>query len=535
MIRTRKSLCAAIVGGLVITAGFSATRAEAAETDLTIAVNELPRSLDPGARTGNVDVRVYFSIFDTLIRRDFGAQGTDGSGRDLSPGLATSWNWLDDKTFEVKLREGVVCHDDTPFDADDVLATFSAERLWGAESYYPYGRNYFGTLEKVEKIDAQTVHFVTKAPDPTLEQRLASYTSFVVCNEALEVFAKEDEDPQTWMETAANELRWNPVGTGPYKFAGYEKDNFVRLEAFEHSWQGLPAATSLTFRAVPEVAARISGLVAGDYDMAVDIPSDQWDIVRGYSDLVLKTKAIENSHVLVFNMADPVLGDQNLRHAMSLAIDREALITALWKGQTYTPNGPQLAAFGELYDKDREGYVFDPEAAKAELAKSGYDGQEISYRLIPNYYTYNVEVAQIIQEMWRGVGINARIDFVDSFKEVRADGSQVYAWSNTYRIPDASGAMIPLYGPQSAIQSRYGFFTPPEEFNKLADQLTTTIDTAQRRADFQRMLDIFMDVMPMTILYNPVSAYAMTDKIEWQPYSQFYMDFGPGNLSLDVQ
>lgn len=527
-----KCIRTAWLGGLTAALLAAAPQASAAEADITIALNELPRSLDPGSETGNVDVRVYYSIFDTLIRRDFGAAGANGAGGDLVPALATEWRWVDDTTFEVKLRSGVVCHDGSPFDADDVLATFSPDRLWGPKSFYPSGRNYFGNLEKVEKVDPQTVRFVTKAPDPTLDQRLASYTAFIVCNEALEAFHKPDEKPEVWLEAAANALRWSPVGTGPYKFAGYEKDNFVRLEAFPEAWRGAPAADSLTFRSVPEVAARISGLVAGDYDMAVDIPADQWDIVGGYPDLVLKTMPIENSHVLVFNMADPVLGDKNLRHAMSLAIDRKALIDALWKGQTYTPNGLQLPSFGPLYDASRKGSVFDQEAARAALAKSGYNGQEISYRLIPNYYTYNVEVAQIIQEMWRAIGINARIDFVDSFKEVRADGMQVHAWSNTYRIPDPTGSLLPLYGPDAAMQDDYKYFIAPKEFNDLAVAVASTTDPAQRKKDFQRMLDLFEDEMPMTILYNPVSAYAMKNDIEWQPYSQFYMDFAPANFSL---
>lgn len=519
---------AASIGALLVGAGPTA----AAGTDITIAVNELPRSLDPGSETGNVDVRVYYSIFDTLIRRDFGAKGENGAGGELVPDLATSWKWVDPTTFEVKLRTGVTCHDGSPFNADDVLATFSPERLWGPNSYYASGRNYFGNLKSVDKVDDETVRFVTTAPDPTLDQRLASYTAFIVCDEALNAFRKPDVKPEVWLEEAANAQRWNPVGTGPYRFAGYEKDNFVKLVAYDKAWEGKPNATSLTFRSVPEVAARISGLVAGDYDMAVDIPTDQWDTVSGYPDLTLKTIPIENSHVLVFNMSDPVLNDKNLRHALSLAIDRKALIDGLWKGQTITPNGLQLPSFGDLYDKDRVAYPSNIEEAKAALAKSNYKGEVISYRLIPNYYTYNVEAAQIIQEMWRAIGVNSRIDFVDSFKEVRASGVQVFAWSNTYRIPDPTGSIIPLYGPTTDIQTKYKFFTGPKEFNDLADALGNTTDVAQRRKDFQRMLDIFEDEMPITVLYNPVLAYGMKKSLHWTPYSQFYMDFRAANFSI---
>ena len=111
---------------------------------------------------------------------------------------------------------------------------------------------------------------------------------------------------------------------------------------------------------MPEVAARIAGLVAGDYDIAVEIPPDQWEGLKAYPDISLKTVPLENSHIIVFNTNDPVLSDKKLRHALSLAIDRKALIDALWKSQTYTPNGYQLPSFGPLYDKNRNAYGYDP-------------------------------------------------------------------------------------------------------------------------------------------------------------------------------
>src|SRR3546814_14278667 len=123
-----------------------------------------------------------------------------------------------------------------------------------------------------------------------------------------------------------------------------------------------------------------------------------------------------------------------------------------------------------MYDKDRDGYAYDLEKAKLLLAESSYDGQTIGYRLIPNYYIYNVEAAQIIQEMWRELGVKVEIEYVESFKAVRAEGAQIYAWSNTYRIPDPSGALLPLWGPESGSQTGHHIFTPPVEFNELADR-----------------------------------------------------------------
>ena len=148
---TRKAPLGAVLGTVLAIAACSGAIAQERPA-LTVAVNELARSLDPGEHTGNVDIRIYYSIFDTLIRRDFAKPKADG-GANLVPGLAESWAWTTPTTFDLKLRRGVTCHDGSPFDANDVLATFSPDRLWGPKAYYPEGRVYFGNFTQVEKLD----------------------------------------------------------------------------------------------------------------------------------------------------------------------------------------------------------------------------------------------------------------------------------------------------------------------------------------------------------------------------------------------
>ena len=125
------------IPGVMLGAGLAAMACSSTTAQerpaLTVAVNELARSLDPGEHTGNVDTRIYYSIFDTLIRRDFAKPKADG-GASLVPGLAESWSWTTPTTFDLKLRRGVVCHDGSPVDANAVLAPFSPDRLWGPQA-----------------------------------------------------------------------------------------------------------------------------------------------------------------------------------------------------------------------------------------------------------------------------------------------------------------------------------------------------------------------------------------------------------------
>lgn len=525
------SAAALIVGGHASVASAQSDTANADNRpEIDIAVNRLARSLDPGDRTGNVDVRVYYSIYDTLIRRNF--RDVPDVGVNLEPGLAESWSRPEPNVVEVTLREGVVCHDGSPFDASDVVFTFSPERLWGEDSFYSAGRIYFGHLESVEAVDDYTVRFTTTVADPIFEARLSSYTSFVVCSEAWEALAQDGVPFAEWMEAAQEQMNWNPVGTGPYAAAGYRNNDFIRLEANEAYWGGAPAASAITFREVPEVAARVAGVVSGEYEMAVDIPPDQMGVLDQFDDITSASVVLDNSHVLVFNQADPLLSNRELRKALSYAVNRDLLRAALWDDQNYTPNGHQLASFGPMYNPERAGFTYDPDRARALLEEAGYDGEPISFRLIPGYYLNGQEAAQIMQEMWREVGLNVELEFVENFRAVRDEGAQIYAWSNTYRLPDPTGAIMANWGPEAAIQDRFGFFTPPEEFNELAQSMFTTADVEQRRANFQRMLDIFEDEAPMTILYNPVVTFIMNDDIQWTPYSLFFMDFRADNFQI---
>lgn len=484
---------------------------------LVIAVNELPRGLEPADDTGNVDIRATYSLFDTLLRRDF-------TNNSLKPLLAESWKRIGPTILEVKLRRDVVFHSGDPFDADDVVFTFSPERLRGPNAVIPAGRQYFGHLREVQKVDSHTVRFVTDKPDLVFEQRLSTYAAWIVSHRQ---WAKFKSDDPKWMQRALREVRWNPVGTGPLKFTGWKKDQFVAFDANDRYFLGKPAFKSLTFKEVPELAARIAGIATGEYDMIVDVTPDQIPALARYKDVAVQTITLENSHVIVFNTNAPSLRDKRLRQALSLAIDRKRLRDSLWQGRNYTPNGHQLPSFADMYNKDRKGYVYDPKRARELVKEAGYDGKQISLRVIPNYYLNGTEVSQVLLEMWKAVGINVKLDLVDNFTQVRGKGVEMYMWSNTYRIPDPSGSIVILYGPNSQAQRSHNLWKAPAEFNEAADAVVAATAQGARYNAFQKMLDIFEDEMPITMLYNPSYTYAAKRKVDFKALPILYMDFRP--------
>lgn len=414
-------LKAAAIGVLASVIGLSAAAAQE-RPDLVVAVQSLPPTLEPAKELSNQGVRITYSMFDTLIRRDF-LSGDNGSGSALVPGLAASWTWADERTLDVTLRDGVKFHNGETLSAEDVAFTFSPERLTGENAPLPDGRSYFGGLESVAATGPLTVRFVTKVADPIFEQRLASWTAWII-------------NKKDWLANAGDTFPQFPVGTGPFMLDAYRADQDVRLVAFDDYWDGKPTAASVSFRMVPEEAARIAGLVSGEFDIITNIPPDQIDQINGYDDIEARSVVLANSHVLVYNTNHPVLADKRIRQAMNLAIDRQLLADALWAGRAIVPNGFQYPEFGELYDADRPGFAYDPEKAKALLAEAGYNGEEIVYSTRAAYYTNATPAAQAILEMWKAVGINARLNIVES--------TMIWPTTSTWCAPGPTRPAIPI-------------------------------------------------------------------------------------------
>ena len=493
--------------------------------DLVIAVNQLPPGLEPLMHSGNVTVRLTYSIFDTLLRRDF-LNPLPGGGSRLVPSLAESWERTGPNQVVFKLRKGVKFSNGADFTAEDVLFTFSDERMLGKDGVMN-GREYFGHLEKIEALDPYTVRFTTKGPDLIFEQRLATYGAWIVSKKAWEDAGKAgapNGDRKAQLKAGLDYYLRNPVGTGPYKFKEWKEGRQIELVANDDYFGGKPVAGRTIFREIPELSTRIAALVSGEVDMIVNVDPDQFDILAGYKDIVVKSVPLNNSHAIVFNVFDPVLKDKRIRQALSLAIDRKAMIDSLWHGKAFTPNGHQLPEFGQMYDKDRKGYVFDRAKAKQLLAEAGYKGQEGTIRFIPNYYSLGTEAMQVVQQQWKEAGVNAKLVALENFPKVRAEGLMTYAWSQTFRLPDPAGAVLILWGKESATQVQYKHWKTTPDFDKWADAVLTGATMQERAQAFPKLLDVFEDEMPVTLLYNALESYAMKKSIDWTPYPMYYMD-----------
>ncbi|MFP4378611.1 MAG: ABC transporter substrate-binding protein, partial [Spirochaetales bacterium] len=404
---------------------------------------------------------------------------------------------------------------------EDIAFNFSEERVWGADPAIPRGPTYFGTFSKVEAIGPYTVRIETRVPDPAFLKRFTTPLGFVVPKDY-------------YQELGMEEFNLAPVGTGPYRFAEFQPDEYVRLEAFDDYWGGTPPAKSITFYEIPEFAGRITALFNGEVDLIANVPPDQISTVENRSGFEVRDVLIDNYRVMVMRTVDPVnpqMADARIRQALAYAIDRQLIVDQLWQGYSKVPVIGVFPGHAEYYLDEREPFPYDPERARELLDEAGYDGEEFLYGISGGYYVNYLESAQIMQEMWKEVGINVRI-------EIRETGNldepfDLASWSDGMQMNDPLHTAWAQYEPRSP-RGRDGSqsqkWDPTEEYLDLGEQLNTTIDFESRRAAFRQMIDTLESEMISLPLFQAVEFYAIRSDIEWKPYSFWPMDLGPNNL-----
>ena len=484
---------------------------------LTIAIPSGPQlaTLEPVRESSNVVFRVGYNVFDNLIAVDF------RNGFKLMPALATSWKRLSTTELEFQLRENVQFHDGSVMTSEDVAFSFGEERMLDAKAPgYAASRPFLGTLARVEATGPLTIKVTTKSPDPLIEKRLAGWTGQIISKKAF--------------LAAPNFAAWEkaPVGTGPFKVKSFSQDQQIVLTAHENYFGGKPLVDELVFKIVPALATRMNMLAGGEADIISEVAPDQIKVINAMAGAQVAGGPILNIRSLVYDKNHPVLADARIRRALSLAIDRQAIVDSLYEGRTKVPQGPQSESYGEYFIKDYRAIQYDPEAARKLLKEAGYTGAPIPYRLMNNYYTLQIQTAQILVEMWKAAGLNVQIETRENVAQVvAAEGRGIFDTSDTIFWQDPSGAMVRRYGPNGAFQSVLKSWSNAE-FNDLCQIMQESLDPAARRDAFTKMMVIYDQTDPPgTYLHDLTIFYGKRRNLNWTSYAAEFMDFRASNMS----
>ena len=485
------------------------------EKVLRVGVSDNPRFLDPTANSDNVMGRVLKNIHETFIGLE--ADGT------IVPRLAESWNQIDARTIEFTLRKDVVSHAGFPLDADDVMISFGEGRTANpGDPGYDTLKQYTGLFE-VEKIDKYTVRFTKAEPDALLLLRFTYDTTAIICGDSFEARDSWEE----WMV--------KPVGFGSYYVDEYKPDEYIVFKKFDNFYGEEAPLDEIRYIVIPEMAPRIMGLLSDDYDIITEVSPDQFSSIENKKGMAVSGGPINNVRLIIYDeVANPVLKDPRVRLALNYSIDRELINNTIFKGLSEIPNGVQMKNFGEMYIDEYKAVGFNPEKAKQLLKDAGYNGEEISYRYMVDYYTGEVATAQILQQMWSDVGLNVKLDLKENWDQIETDevaeGRGIINWSATAIFADPLTQIARLYGPAGFFQVHNMWQN--DDINAQFEILSGTDPVARRKAA-KRMLEISEDEDPPgTYLYLLPQFYGRSEKVTWEPSGSHFMDFRAGAVSL---
>jgi len=532
----------------VTAAGFMLPRIAIGQTDrrpsITIAVQQIANSaaLEPLREQSNVGQRAFSFIYERLISQNLLGQLEE------VPGLAESWKRIDERTVEFSLRKGVRFHNGDEMTADDVVFTFSRDRMFGPEydmassktlftsvlirdttqgknlppEVPAVAKRLFPALEKVEAIDKYTVRFTNRTPDVTLEGRIGRMGSDIISRRAY-------SEANTWLDWARA-----PVSTGPYKVREFLTDRSLTLDAHDDYWGGQPPVKSVRLVVVPEVATRINGLLSGQFDFICDVPPDQIPGIEKNPKFEVLGSTIVNHRLTVFDKHHPQLVDPRIRQAFTHAIDRQAIVDSLWSGRTRVPAGLQWEFYGPMFIEGWTVPAYDVAKAKALLKAANYKGDAIPFRLLSNYYTNQVATAQVLVEMWRQAGLNVQIEMKENWQQIFEKNSPraVRDWSNSAGFNDPISSIVAQHGPQGQ-QQQVGEWAN-EEMNKLSVAMEIEPDMQKRKAMFKRMLEICEREDPAyTVLHQNATFTAKRKDIKWKASPSFAMEFRTVNFATN--
>jgi len=486
--------------------------------------------LDPADVTDGESIQRMDNIYEGLVMY---AEGST----EIEPCLATDWTISEDKkeiTFE--LREGVKFHDGTDFTADDVV--FSFARQYDSEHpFHEYGNwAYWGymftDIEEVVKVDDYTVTIKMKTPNASMMTSLAMFTAAIVSEDAA-------------MEYGEDFFK-NPVGTGPFTFVEWIKDDRVTLEAYDDYWGGRATLDEIVFRVIPDETTRLLALQNGEVHGVEYLDPSQLSIVENDSNLTLISVPGMNVGYVALNCGEGYVDanrngkwdegedaevpgafepfkDIRVRRAIQHAINKQSIIDNIYQGAaSVAVQGMPPGLIG--YNDEIEGYEYDPELARDLLEQAGYpDGFDVTMYQMGStsrpYFPVPNEISQAIQTDLAAVGINATLYTAD-WGTYLADAEQgkaqmiMLGWSGDNGDPD--NFLNVLYSQKTATvgsAGNYGF-KKNQELQDLLDQGLLVYDPAERAEIYKEANSIIVEEATHVFIAHSNQILAFSANVE---------------------
>jgi peptide/nickel transport system substrate-binding protein len=488
----------------VLGAGLAICALPAMAQTLRVGVSSPVTSIDPHYHNLAPNISLSAQIFDPLIISDANAH--------LSPGLALSWKLVDPDTWELKLRD-VKFHNGNEFVADDVV--FTMDRIPKVPNSPSNFAAYTKPVVSTEVIDQHTMRLHTDGVFPLLPTYLAQF--FIINRRSSEGATTEDFNNGK----AA-------IGTGPFRFVSFRPGDRVELDRNDGYWGGKPVWQHVDYRFIPNDASRTAALLAGDVDFIDFVPTE--DLAKLRKDPKVKLwerlglrliflgldQSRDGPSPFVFGpngekLDKNPLKDRRVRLALSLAINRKAIVDRIMEGAA-VPSGQYLPPGVYSYDPEIKPPPYEPEQAKKLLAEAEYPkGLRIALHGPNDRYVNDAKIIQAIGQMWTRIGVQTEVDPLPWSSYVGQANKQAFSaflfgWgTGTAEASDPLIAQNATFDPAKGWgASNRGRYSNPA-LDKLITEAVRTADDAARERLLQKAQEMAFDdvaIIPLHIQKN---------------------------------
>lgn len=454
-----------------------------AQTVLRAGIDVDAGTMDPRLGRDTTALRMQELLFNGLVYLD--AEVVP------QPDLAESWEFTSPTELMFKLREGVRFHDGSAFDADDVVYTY---KTLVSDTLGAPRRSLYTPIAEVVADSPYQVTFKLAQPYAPILQ----YLDMGIV-------------PSDVVEKLGDSFADQPIGTGPFKLAEWNRGATIRVVANDDYFKGRPSIDEVVISVIPDNNVRLIALESGDLDL-IHSPIPPQDLARLSSSSTLQVRA-ENAlgyTYLNVNLKNPLLQDVRVRKALAYLTDRETISEVLYYGMD-TPGSSFLLPGTFYYTEDVNVYEYDPEKAVALLAEAGWtdsdgdgildkDGQKFSLKLTTNVDPNRQQVLEFLQGEWAEVGIDASVrvyEWPSFIADVEAGKHAIslLGWLNL-ADPDRSYLAFKTGG-----DSNYGSYSNPR-VDELLDEGRRETDLDTRKAIYTEIADIITDELPYIFVVN---------------------------------
>ncbi|GGK20642.1 ABC transporter substrate-binding protein [Salinarimonas ramus] len=521
-------------GRLLGALAFTLLAGTASAEDLTIALSSEPTAVDPHYHDLSSNNALTMHVFDALLTTD--------AQQKVQPNLATRWTNEGPTTWRFELRDDVVFSDGTPFTAEDVI--FSYCRVLNNETAVSGSFDEaIKNMASIETPDDHTLVFETNEPDPLLPIRLAQIA--IISDEIVEhgeiSFDPESACGVTGAWPTVNDFNDGSVavGTGPYAIESYVKGSGIDLVRNERYFGETPEWERVSFKPVPNAGPRLAGLLSGDYDVIENPAARDLSRIEGSDDYEYVITPSSRVIYLQLDMRDdsPFVDapdgsnpfqDVRVRRAMSMAIDREAIVERIMDDAAAPANQFLPAGmFGTI--ADAPALEYDPERARELLAEAGYpDGFSVTFHATNDRYINDAQVAQAVAQFFTRIGIETELDAMTrsiffSRRSGREFSLSMGGWgSDTGEASSFLRQWVPTTDDVAGLGgSNYGGWSDPE-FDVVLREAIATMDDAEREALLQQAGARVLEQMPYIPLHYESTIWAFRSGLDYQGRADQY-------------